>query len=155
MHALQTSLWNRFWTCNHLISIQMIFNCRIAFFTEEQVYGGRAKWLRSIKESLNNSSLICTANTTQILGYLMRKLEEYKENNMEHPPKEAVTVTGLQLCTSSMKVWVLNEHTHVDEHGQYIDPCQSPYIWLAKYLPQNEKTPFNIPAIKVCFNCIA
>ena len=91
------------------------------------------------QRSLNNSSLICTANTTQILGYLMRKLEEYKENNMEQPPKEAVTVTGLQLCTSSMKVWVLNEHTHVDEHGQYIDPCQSPYIWLAKYLPQNEK----------------
>lgn len=109
----------------------MFFNSRLAFFTEEQVYAGRAKWLRSIKESLNNSSLICTANTTQILGYLIHKLEDYKENNMEQPPKEAVTVTGLQLCTSSMKVWVLNEHTHVDEHGQYIDPCQSPYIWLA------------------------
>ena len=108
------------------------------------MYAGRTKWLRSIKESLNNSSLICTANSTQILGYLMRKLEQYKEQSSAHS-KEAVVVTGLQSYTAYTKIWVLNERTHVDGGGKYIHPSQSPYIWLAKYLPQSEKTPFNIP----------
>lgn len=108
------------------------------------MYAGRTKWLRALKESLNNSSLICTANSTQILGYLMRKLEQYKEQNAARP-KEAVVVTGLQSYTGHTKVWVLNERTHIDEAGKYIDPSQSPYIWLAKYLPQSERTPFNIP----------
>lgn len=89
------------------------------------MYAGRTKWLRFIKESLNNSSLICTANSTQILGYFV--------------------VTGLQSYTAYTKIWVLNERTHVDGGGKYIHPSQSPYIWLAKYLPQSEKTPFNIP----------
>ena len=59
-------------------------------------------------------------------------------------PKDAVAVTGLQSYSSLVKVWVLNDSTHIDENGQYISPSSSPYIWLGKYLHPSEKTPCNI-----------
>ena len=79
---------------------------RVASFTEEQLYAGRTRRLRSLKESLDNSSLFCTANAMQILGYV------YNEQNLSQP-KDAVAVTGLQSSSSLVKVLVLNYSTHI------------------------------------------
>ena len=73
---------------------------------------------------------------------LMRKLEEFyrlkaDSEDPDHLVKKAVTVVGLQNISDVRKVWVFNGKVHIGDDGQLIQPQESPYIWLADYVPEH------------------
>lgn len=80
----------------------------------------------------------------------MRKLEEFYRLQIEAESKtlyikKAAVAVGLQNPNQGEKVWVLNGKVHMDEHGQLIDPMNSPYIWLADYIPEAQLRQHGIP----------
>ncbi len=81
----------------------------------------------------------------------MRKLEEFyrlklDSDDPESYVKKAATVVGLQRHTRGEKrVWVLNGRVHIDDDGQLIEPSQSPYAWLADYVPSANLCSHGLP----------
>ena len=87
----------------------------------------------------------------QIDAYLMRKLEEFYrlQSDLEDPDihvKKAVSVVGLQSMKDQKKVWVLNGKVHIGEDGEIIPINESPYIWLADFLPESVLNRHGLPS---------
>ena len=86
----------------------------------------------------------------QIDAYLMRKFEESRlQANSEDPDihvKKAVSVVGLQSMKDQKKVWVLNGKVHIGEDGKIIPINESPYIWLADFLPESVLNQHGLPS---------
>ncbi len=88
----------------------------------------------------------------------MRKLEEFyglkldaedDANNLQYMyTKKAVTAVGLQ--AGERKIWVLNGKVHLDEDGHPINPQQSPYVWLADFVPSATLNSHSFPDNTTC-----
>lgn len=81
----------------------------------------------------------------------MRKLEEFYrlKADSEDPDihvKKAVSVVGLQSMKDAKKVWVFNGKVHIGEDGHLIPPNESPYIWLADFLPESLLNQHGLPS---------
>lgn len=62
--------------------------------------------------------------------------------------KHIATVVGRQPHPGH-EVWGFNGQVHMDCNGVIIDPSDSPFIWLADYLPDATLAKHNLPTKKV------
>ena len=81
----------------------------------------------------------------------MCKLEEFYrlKADSEDPDiqvKKAISVVGLQSMKDVKKVWVFNKKVHIGEDGHLISPNESPYIWLADFLPESLLNQHGLPS---------
>ena len=125
---------NVFLGCTMMFHIGIVVY-RNAFITQDDINGGRKKWVQAIQLSLNTTRPQCSRlSDKDITDYFMMKIDEFSATNRDQNArcKIAAQVTGLQkpakTTQDARKIWVLNEQVQFDADG--VQCHDSPYIWL-------------------------